>query len=238
MSHVPNEKECPSTTTNPSSNTHIHPLNTPFSLIELSSVHQHVHDSAPGIDGFPYSFITQAGDNCQKYFLNLINICFDIGFIPPTWKSQIIMPILKNGKPPDNPDYYRPIALSSVLAKLLEHLIKNRLEWIVENKGLLADSQYGFRKGYSTMDSISILISDIRIAFSRKESVVAVFLDISSAYDSVHLSILRYRLHQLNISDKMIQCICHLCPAKSRYESQENISSQELFGKDYLRVLY
>nr|XP_049700546.1 uncharacterized protein LOC126055428 [Helicoverpa armigera] len=60
------------------------------------------------------------------------------------------------------------------------------------------------------MDSVAILVTDIRTAFSKNESAVATFLDISSAYDSVLLPVLRQKLLQLRIPGKMVQCICAL----------------------------
>lgn len=65
------------------------------------------------------------------------------------------------------------------------------------------------------MDSIGIFMTDARIAFSKSESVLAVFLDISAAYDSVLLSVLRSKLRQLSIPAKILNCICNLLAGRS-----------------------
>ncbi|RVE50092.1 hypothetical protein evm_005298 [Chilo suppressalis] len=114
--------------------------------------------------------------------------------IPISWKTQELIPLLKHNKPPADPNSYRPIALASVLSKIAEHLVKNRLEWFLESKALLASSQYGFRKGKSTMDSIGIFTTDIRLAFSNNHSLLAPFIDISGAYDNVDIQILKNKL--------------------------------------------
>jgi hypothetical protein len=113
------------------------------------------------------------------------------------------MPIYKADKDPIDPRSYRPIALSSVLLKVMEHLVKNRVEWFVENNDLLAKSQFGFRKGRSTSDSLGIFTTDIRLAFSRNESVVAAFLDITAAYDNVQLPSLRKKLQELRVPARL-----------------------------------
>ncbi|GBP40621.1 hypothetical protein EVAR_41701_1 [Eumeta japonica] len=87
--------------------------------------------------------------------------------IPITWKTQTIIPIFKNktndpDDDPDDPAAYHLIALSSVLANIAEHLVKNRLERIIESRGLLANSQYGFRKSKSTRDSLNIHLPILR----------------------------------------------------------------------------
>ncbi|CAH2228573.1 jg20702 [Pararge aegeria aegeria] len=117
----------------------------------------------------------------------MVNRFLETGIVPDPWKSQIIIPIRKPCKDPLDCNSYRPIALSSTLAKIMEHLIKNRLEWIIESRGLLAKTQFGFRKGLGTIDSLAIISTDIRIALARREYLVAVFLDVAAAYDNVLL---------------------------------------------------
>jgi ribonuclease HI len=185
-------------------------LNAPFQLSELKGILTYLKDSSPGIDGIPYSFISHLGNSSLQYFLSIINSVMITGNVPSHWKSQEIIPILKHNKPSSDPSSYRPIALSSVLVKIAEHLIKNRLEWYVESNALLSNSQYGFRKGKSTMDSLSIFTTDIRLAFSSNESVLAAFLDITAAYDNVELSILKIKLQDLHVPILLINFIINL----------------------------
>lgn len=179
-----------------------------FSFDELQLALSDLVDSSPGLDGITYSFITKSPDKSKYYLLNLINIFYDQGFIPQPWITQIIIPILKPGKNPSDSNSYRPIALSCILAKITEHLIKNRLEWLAENKKLLAKSQFGFRKGMSTFDSLSILTTEINHSFRNKQYLVGVFLDIAAAYDNVLLPVLRNKLLQLSIPEKITRFIC------------------------------
>lgn len=72
--------------------------------------------SAPGEDGIPYSFLCNLGDKTRKYYLNLINCVMMSNIVPNSWKSQIVIPILKPN-----------ITFSPVLVKMAEHLIK--IDW-------------------------------------------------------------------------------------------------------------
>lgn len=182
-------------------------LASPFSIYELKGVLSCVKDSAPGIDGIPFSFLSHLGDCALQYYLNLINSTMFSGNIPPSWKCQEVIPILKPNKPPAEATSYRPIILSTVLLKIAEHLIKNRFEWYAEHNNILSQSQFGFRKGRSVIDNISLLTTDIRLAFAEDKHVVAAFLDINSAYDNVNISILLNKLLKLQFPHVLVNFI-------------------------------
>lgn len=185
-------------------------LGSPFQMEELKGILVNLKDSAPGEDGVPYSFLSNVSDNILSYYLSIINTVMFTGIVPEAWRSQIVIPILKPCKPSSDISSYRPIALSSVFAKVAEHLIKNRLEFFMESKQLLAQTQFGFRKGRSCYDSLSIITSDIRLAFSNNESVAAAFLDISSAYDNVLVPVLKDKLQRLEVPIVLINFIINL----------------------------
>lgn len=190
-------------------------LDSPFSVSELKRVINSLSDSSPGPDGILYSFIKAFSDMSVEYFLSLINYMFETGFIPEDWKVQKIVPILKPGKNPSEISSYRPIALSSCLMKVAEHLIKNRLEWFVENHRIISPNQYGFRKKKSTMDNLSMLTTDIRISQSLNSYTLATFLDLSSAYDDVLINVLKKKLIKIKIPLKLVQFIINLLTERS-----------------------
>ncbi|KPJ09191.1 RNA-directed DNA polymerase from mobile element jockey [Papilio machaon] len=209
--YVPNIDSFPNFTPTPSSDD----MDAPFSFSELQIALNGLKDSTPGEDGVPYSFLTNLNDKAKIHFLNIINKFFETGTVPHSWKSQIVIPVIKPGKNPLDSNSYRPIALSTTLAKITEHLLKNRLEWIIESKNILPSSQFGFRKGLSTTDSLGILTTDIRIAFTKGEYLAGVFLDIASAYDNVQLPVLRQKLQSLSIPPKLTHFICSLLFCRS-----------------------
>ncbi|CAF4852676.1 unnamed protein product [Pieris macdunnoughi] len=59
------------------------------------------------------------------------------------------------------------------------------------------------------MDSLSIITTDIRIAFKKKQFLVGVFLDIASAYDHVLVPVLRQKMLQLSIPEKLVRFVCN-----------------------------
>jgi ribonuclease HI len=185
-------------------------LDSPFQMQELLLPIQNIKISSPGIDKIPYSVIQRFPPNIKSYFLEFINKIFESGQVPEEWKIQKILPILKPSKDPLQGSSYRPIALSSCMLKVVEHMIRNRLEWHVESRQDLSQSQFGFRKKRSVMDNLSLLTTDIRAAQSQKKCTTAAFIDICGAYDNVNLSILQNKLSKLKVPKKLIQLILNI----------------------------
>ena len=67
----------------------------------------------------------------------------------------------------------------------MEKILVRRLNYSLEQRGLIAPYQNGFRKGRSTMDTLVKVNNEIEKAFKMKELMVIVFFDIEKAYDSV-----------------------------------------------------
>ena len=91
----------------------------------------------------------------------------------------------KPGKEASNPGNYRPIALTSHLGKLMEKMIVSHLNYYLEYIFPPHKYQTGFRKQKSTTDALNKLTNEIEQSLTMKEVMVAVFLDIEKAYDTL-----------------------------------------------------
>ncbi|GBL82825.1 hypothetical protein AVEN_106351-1 [Araneus ventricosus] len=97
--------------------------------------------------------------------------------------KPIVIPIPKPGKDKQDPNNYRPIALTSCLRKLLEHMVGARLMHVLETSKWFTPSQSGFRKRQGTIDNLLKLETAIREAFVRKKHLVSILFDMEKAYD-------------------------------------------------------
>ncbi len=84
---------------------------------------------------------------------NLINVSLSQGKIPLDWKRANIVPIYKGGIKEDLLNY-RPVLLTSVVAKMCEKVIKDRWVKYLENNMILKNSQFGFREGQSCITNL------------------------------------------------------------------------------------
>jgi hypothetical protein len=97
----------------------------------------------------------------------------------------------------------------------MECILSNRIQWFLESKCLINRKPTGFRRGCSTNDHITQLESHIKQDFSKKSSTVAVFLDISKAYDSVWTQGLIYKTSGLGISGPILTWIQEFLTGRS-----------------------
>lgn len=182
----------------------------PFIMDELSYTLSQKRDTATGLDNITYSMIRNLPEGALAFLLDFYSKCMQGLQLPPSWKTHLICPILKPSKDPTLPDSYRPIALSSCVGKTFESLIKNRLEWYIENSAILSELLSAFRKGRSVVDNVNYLSSYVQLSFSRNQFTLAVFLDIKSAFDSVDLYSLYNTLINLNIPSNVCNMVFNL----------------------------
>ena len=84
-------------------------------------------------------------------------------------ENALILPFNKPGTDANNAGNYRPIALTSHLCKWMEKILVSRLNYFLEQEGLFAPYQNGFRKGRSTMDAIVKVSIEMEKTFKMKE---------------------------------------------------------------------
>jgi hypothetical protein len=113
---------------------------------------------------------------------------------PADLTKAMIIPILKPGKPTEEMESYRPISLTSILAKVFERIILTRLKLFLESQNLLIKEQAGFRNNMSTLNSLMRFVQDVKQGFNQKKSTLPVFKDFKGAYDMVWRSKLMSKL--------------------------------------------
>ena len=123
--------------------------------------------------------IRHLGNVAKQILLGIYNQSWDTGIFPTSWKEVIIIPILKKGKDRHSMTSYRTISLLSCVAKT------RRLQHHLEKKSLLSPSQSGFRKTRNTEDQVTLLTQFIENGFQQKIKTLAVFVDLTKAFDKV-----------------------------------------------------
>ena len=109
---------------------------------------------APGPDKVSPSFLKHLGPRAMSQLLRLFNLSYTQANTPQSWRNATIIPILKHNKPPSALGSFRPISLTSCVAKAMERVISDRLYDLAESSGWFSKFQAGFRKGRSVEDQV------------------------------------------------------------------------------------
>ena len=109
---------------------------------------------------------------------------------PDCWKVSSLVPVFKNVGERCTAKNYCPVSLLSVVCKVFEKLVNDRIVDHLEKCGLFSDFQYGFRSSRSTADLLTV-VSDITGRANKCGATRAVAHYISKAFDRVwHAGIL------------------------------------------------
>jgi len=158
--------------------------NKSFTMEEYKRVLSQTTETAAGIDGISYSMLKNCHPSLTTSILNMFNRIYSNQIFPESWKTAVVIPILKPNKDPSKATNYRPISLTSCLCKILEKMINIRLMWYLEHNELISKCQSGFRKLRSTTDHLVTLESDLQNALLQKKHSIIVFFDLTKAYDT------------------------------------------------------
>ena len=139
----------------------------------------------------------------QIWLRNVLNAIVDFEEIPTLMKSGIITPVYKrHGRDPLKTDSYRGVTLSSVIAKLLELLLLNRMRDMLSDAGIPHYNQSAYRKGISCSDAI-FATQEVIARYVREGSKVHMCLyDLQKAFDSVEYPVLLRRLFEVGVNGK------------------------------------
>ena len=138
-----------------------------------------------------------------------------------------MVPVFKNVGERSTPKNYRPVSLLSVVSKVFEKLVNNRIVDHLENCGLFSDFQYGFRSSRSTPDLLTVVSDRIARAFNRSGATRAVALDISKAFDRVWHAGLLHKLKSYGISGQIFGLISSFLSNRRLRVVLDGKSSQE-----------
>ena len=112
----------------------------------------------------PHKFKPIVLQTLQKELAPILQIIFqrslDTGNLPDIWKEANVSPIFKKGEKSD-PFNYRPISLTCVHCKVLEHVVASSVAKHFTALDILYDLQHGFREKRSCETQLLMLVDEL-----------------------------------------------------------------------------
>ena len=121
-------------------------------------------------------------------------VILSTGVYPDDWKCAHIIPIYKGKGSHSALDSYRPISILSPVSKLFEKLLAEQIYNYLESNKLLNAAQFGFRRNLSCELALTTLMENLRNALDSGNDIIAVFLDLSKAFDTIDHVLLLHKL--------------------------------------------
>lgn len=100
------------------------------------------------------------------------------------WRIATVWHIHKSGNK-QSVENYRPVSLTSIVCKLLEHIIHNTVSKFLDEHNTFTQHQHGFRKGFSTVTQLILRIPHFATAINNGKQTGAIVMAFSKGFDKV-----------------------------------------------------
>ena len=146
-----------------------------------------------------------AEEVCEPLSL-LFNKSMCSGAMPDDWKKANVVPVYKSGSKKE-PSNNRPISLTSVIVRIMERIIKQKMLLHMKTNKLINPSQHGFLPKKSTSTNFVAYLDYITRKLDEDQPVDVLYLDFSKAFDVVPHQRLIQKLKCYNFSSEVIAWI-------------------------------
>ena len=158
------------------------------SITEVASVLQGLNaKKAAGPDFLPAKMLRLCGGILAAPLQDLVRTIIETCRYPRNLKRSLLHPVLKSG-PATEISNFRPISLLPVADKVVERILCEQMSHFVETAGILSENQYGFRRGRNCEQAAMRVTEFVAQETDRGRWCIAIFCDISKAFDTVNHS--------------------------------------------------
>jgi hypothetical protein len=214
----------PPTAGSPSSEPHMTNLK-----VKVAGVLNLLRDLNPnkstGPDGISARLLKETAEVVAAPLTNIYNKSLETSSIPDDWKMANVTPIFKKGDK-CKPENYRPISLTCIASKMLEHIVTSHLMKFVEGNNILCPTQHGFRSNLSCETQLVELVADVSKELDNGKEVDACVLDFSKAFDKVNHAKLIRKLETVGVSKQLTEWTAEFLRDRSQAVTLQGTKSE------------
>lgn len=157
-------------------------------------------NKAQGPDKLPTVILKQHADLVAPILQVIFQQSLDTGTVPSDWQKADVVPVFKKGDK-SKPENYRPVSLTCVTSKILEHILHSHILKHLDEHHILANFQHGFRKKHSCETQLLTTIENLARNRDKSLQTDLLILDFSKAFDTVPHQRLLYKLKYYGIHE-------------------------------------
>ena len=160
---------------------------------------------AAGPDGVPPVVLKECSNQLATVFTEVFNCSLEQRKVPICFKTSCIVPVPKKSNITRLNDY-RPVALTSVIMKVLEKFVLNYLRSVT--KSISDPHQFAYRSNRSVDDAVALGVHHMLQHLETPRSYVRMlFVDYSSAFNTIIPGKLYEKLLKMNIDMSICQWV-------------------------------
>lgn len=180
--------------------------------------------SSAGIDDINSKVIKNTVSISSITLYHIFRQSLSSGKLPDDWKIAKVVPIFKSGDK-NSPKNYRPISLTCICCKLLEHIIASHVYSHLETNKFFFSNQHGFRKGMSCETQLLEFTTDIHYNINNGLQTDCIFLDFAKAFDRVAHCRLISKLSALRLDSLTLSWLRNFLSLRKQFTIVNNSSS-------------
>lgn len=158
---------------------------------------------------------------------HIFNLSLETGIVPKDWKKATVAPVFKKGLK-CNPSNYRPISLTCIASKLLEHIVVSNLMSFFDKNNILSPFQHGFRSGHSCETQLINFTQELYTNLEQGHQTDVIVMDFSKAFDKVDHLRLIYKLQSVGVSPQVTNWVKSFLANRTQRVAVEGHLSSEL----------
>ncbi len=185
-----------------------------------------VTSKAPGPDNIPNTLLKELSAELAPVLTSLFNQSLHSGQLPDDWKNANVSPVFKKDDK-HTASNYRPVSLTCVCCKLMEHIVVSHLLDHMDLYSILSKLQHGFRKFHSCTSQLLLTVSDLANQLNSNKQVDICVLDFSKAFDVVSHRKLLAKLSHYGIRGDILTWIQSFLTNRKQSIVVEGVSSKQ-----------
>ena len=161
---------------------------------------------ACGPDNINSRVMKDLKDQVAPILTKIYTKSIETGTIPKDWKHANVAPAFKKGERYKAKNY-RPISLTCICCKLMEHIITSNIMKHLDSNNILYDLQHGFRKARSCESQLLPFIQELNVSNNKNIQTDLIIMDFAKAFDKVSHRRLLYKLEYYGIQTHTLNWI-------------------------------
>lgn len=173
-----------------------------FKLItveDLNAIMKNIRKNS-SVDDVDMRILLAGGNTVRNLLTTIINKSFEENTVPNSWKISTVAPVPKVINT-NKVEEYRPINMLPLCEKIMEIQVKHQLAEHLQLNKILIEQQSGFREKHSCESALQLVLAQWKESIDEGKSVVAVFLDLKRAFETLDRDILIKKLEYYGVKD-------------------------------------